>query len=133
MVAIRSPGRMTPELFLRRFENHGRKHNPMESQFAIGIPIIHEWIRLRSQPTVSQEDLDRLLAKFAQDPDGNQIADADLYMHAGSQIGDLYSHVWSWGRELGLSVPRDNPWYTSYQRFLNSIDPSSRRPAHDPE
>ena len=120
MSGFRSPGRMAPELFLRRFENHGR-NAPSEPQFSVGIPIIREWIRLRSQQTVSQEDLDRLLAQFSQDPYG------------GSQIADLYCHVTSWGRELGLSVPRDNPWFTSYRRLINSVDPSSRRPAHDPE
>jgi hypothetical protein len=88
---------MTPEMFLRRFEHHGG-NSPTEMQFAVGIPIIHEWIRLRSQPTLSQEDLDRLLSRFSRDPYG------------GSQIADLYCHVASWGRELGLSVPREHPW-----------------------
>ena len=56
MSGFRSPGRMTPELFLRRFENHGR-NAPSELQFSVGIPIIREWIRLRSQPTVFMESL----------------------------------------------------------------------------
>ena len=99
MSAIRVP-KMTPELFLRRFEHHGG-NSPGEPQFVVGIPIIREWIRLCSQPTVSQEDLDRLLAQFTRDV-------------LGSQIADLWCHVVRWGQQLGLSVPREHepPWWT---------------------
>src|SRR5215470_10724596 len=95
MPATRVP-KMTPEMFLRRFEYHGG-NSPTEQQFVVGLPIIHEWIRLRSQPTVSQEDLDRLLAQFTR------------ALYGGSQIADLWYHVVRWGQQLGLSVPREYP------------------------
>ena len=54
----------TPEQFLDAFEYFNREY-PLDPQFTVGLPIIREWIGLRSKPTVSQADFDTLLDRFA--------------------------------------------------------------------
>jgi len=84
----------TPEQFLDAFEYFNREYS-LDPQFTVGLPIIREWIGLRSKPTVSQADFDTLLDRFA------AARAADDY---GSQLHDLWIHVRHWGTQLGLSA-----------------------------
>ena len=87
---------MTPEQFLESFEYFNLEY-PMDPQFSVGLPIIDEWMILFYRETVSQADLDGLLARFTRDAEGSPIA-------------NLWGHVVRWGLARGLSVPDGHPW-----------------------
>ena len=87
---------ISPEQFLDQFEYRAAKY-PLQRQWSVGLRIIRAWMNLRSQRTVSQDDLDGLLRQFTPDTECMPIY-------------DLWIHVTLWGQELGLSVPERHPW-----------------------
>jgi hypothetical protein len=55
----------TPEQFLELFEYRAGRY-PLEP-WSVGLLIIRAWMNLRSQRTVSQDDLDGLLKQFTRE------------------------------------------------------------------
>ena len=93
---MRRVDELTPERFLEYFEYCNLEY-PFDPQFSVGLPIIDEWVILLYRETVSQADLDGLLARFTRDAEGSPIA-------------DLWGRIVRWGLTRGLSAPDGHPW-----------------------